>query len=67
MTDLPDTHPLAQYSRGQITRQVAIEQLKIRDYAGLLLALGDADLPMPMPSEAQIEQEVVTFRMLMRT
>ena len=66
MTDLPDTHPLVQFSRGQISRQVAIDQLKIRDYATLLVALGDADLPMPMPSEEQIAQEVDTFRKLMR-
>jgi len=67
MTDLPDTHPLVQYSRGQISRQVAIQALKIRDYAELLVALGDANLPMPMPSDEQIEKEVVTFRMLMRS
>ena len=67
MTDLPDTHPLVRFSRGQISRQTAIEQLGIRDYATLLVALGDADLPMPMPSEEQIEAEVATFRMLMRT
>ncbi len=67
MTDLPDTHPIVLYSRGQISRQVAIDQLKIRDYATLLVALGDADLPMPVPSDEQIEQEVATFRMLMRT
>lgn len=67
MNDLPDTHPLVRFSRGQITRQVAIEQLQIRDYAEHLVALGDADLSMPMPSEEQIEQEVATFSMLMRT
>ena len=67
MTDLPDTHPLLMYSRRQITRQVAIDQLEIRDYAELLVALGDADIPMPMPSDEQIEQEVATFQMLSRT
>ncbi len=67
MTDLPDTHPLVLYSRGQISRQVAIDDLKIRDYAELLVALGDADLPIPMPSEEQIEQEVAVFREMMRT
>jgi hypothetical protein len=67
MTDLPDTLLLFQYSRGQITRQIAIDGLTIRDYAELLVALGNADLPMPMPSEEQIENEVATFSMLMRT
>jgi len=64
MTDLPDTHPLVRFSRGQISRQVAIEQLHVRDYAELLVALGDADLSMPMPPDEQIEREVETFRML---
>lgn len=67
MTVLPDTHPLVLYSRGQITRQVAVDRMKFRDYATLLVALGDADLPMPMPSDEQIEKEVETFRVLMRT
>lgn len=67
MIELPDTHPLIMYSRGQISRQVAIRALKIRDYAELLVALGDADLPIPMPSEEQIAAEVETFREMMRT
>jgi len=67
MTDLPNTHPLVRYSRGQISRQVAIQRLKVRDYATLLVALGDADLPMPIPSDEQIKKEVETFRMMMRT
>lgn len=67
MTDLPDAHPLVLYATGQMTRHVAIQRLKVRDYAELLVALGDADLPMPMPSDEQIEQEVETFRAMMRT
>lgn len=67
MTDLPDTHPLVQFSRGQISRQVSIDRLRFRDYATLLVALGDADLPIPMPTDEQIEREVETFRMLMRS
>ncbi|WP_054158979.1 hypothetical protein [Rhizobium sp. AAP43] len=67
MTDLPDTHPLVLYSRGQISRHVAIGRMKFRDYATLLVALGEADLPMPMPSDAQIQSEVDTFRKLMRS
>ncbi|MBY3594182.1 hypothetical protein HJA87_30600 [Rhizobium bangladeshense] len=67
MTDLPDNHPLVLYSSGQISRQVAIDRMKFRDYATLLVALGDADLPMPMPSEEQIEKEVAVFQQLMRT
>jgi hypothetical protein len=67
MTALPDTHPLVQYSRGQISSRLAVARLKVRDHAELLVALGDHDLPMPMPSEDQIAAEVETFRMMMRT
>ncbi|MBY3044859.1 hypothetical protein [Rhizobium leguminosarum] len=67
MAELPDTHPLALYSRGQISRQVAIDRMKFQDYATLLVALGEADLPMPMPSKEQIAVEVDTFRMLIRS
>lgn len=67
MTDLPDTHPLVLYSRGQISRHVAIDRMHYRDYATLLVALGEADLPMPMPSDEQIAAEVETFRLLMRS
>lgn len=66
MTDLPDTHPLVLYSHRQISGQVAIDRMHYRDYATLLVALGEADLPMPMPSDEQIEKEVETFGMLMR-
>ena len=67
MTGVPDTHPLVLYSRGQISRQVAIDRMHYRDYATLLVALGEADLPMPMPSYEQTAVEVETFRKLMRS
>lgn len=64
---LPDDHPLVLYSRGQISRHAAIQALHIRDYGALLVALGDHGLPMPMPTEAEIEDQVETFRTLMRS
>lgn len=67
MTSLPETHPLVLFSRGQISRQVAIRALQVRDYAELLVPLGDADLPMPMPTDAEIVEQVATFRVLMRS
>lgn len=67
MTGLSENHPLVKYSRGQISRQVAMDDLKIRDYAELLVCLGNADLPMPMPSEEQIAAEASVFRKMMRT
>lgn len=67
MSDFPDTHPLVLYSRSQISRHAAIDRMRFRDYATLLVALGEADLPMPMPSDGQIKSEVDTFQKLMRS
>lgn len=41
--------PLMAYSQGRLSRADAIRLLGLRDYADLLVALGDADLPMPLP------------------
>ncbi|WP_191969533.1 hypothetical protein [Neorhizobium galegae] len=43
------------------------QQLKYIPFDDDADTLGDADLPMPRPSDEQIEQGVATFRMLMRT
>jgi len=64
--ELPDHHPLVLYSRGEISRQVAIRVLKIRDYAELLVYLSDAGLPMPMSPESEIEEQAATMAMLFR-
>jgi len=58
--------PLCAYSRGLLTRRDAIDLLGLRDYASLLVALGDADLPMPMPPVAEIEQQAALFERLWR-
>ncbi|WP_165418618.1 hypothetical protein [Rhizobium ruizarguesonis] len=52
--NLPITHPLVLYSRGQISSAVGVRSLKIRDHAALLVYLGDAGLPIPMPLGAEI-------------
>ena len=44
--------PLLAYSQGRLARNEAIRRLGLRDYAELLVALGDADLPLPLPSTA---------------
>lgn len=64
---LADAHPLALYSRGQISSAVAVRSLQIRDHAELLVYLGDADLSIPMPSDEEIAAEVETFKTIMRT
>ncbi|OLP62265.1 hypothetical protein BJF93_18795 [Xaviernesmea oryzae] len=58
-TPLAEQDPLLAYSKGLIARREAIDLLELRDYADLLVALGDADLPMPpMPD---VEQQAATF------
>lgn len=67
MIQLPATHPLVLYSRGQISSAVAVRSLKIRDHAELLVYLGDAGLSIPMPSDQEIARQVETFKAIMRT
>lgn len=55
---------LIEFFHGRITKEQAIESLGMRDYAQLLVALGDSDLPMPTIPNAQIEQQVETFSRL---
>ena len=56
--------PLVAYSRGLLARNEAIRLLGLRDYAQLLVALGDADLPMPTPPPHEIENQAATFARL---
>ena len=53
--------PLVSYSRGVLARDEAIRLLGLRDYAELLISLGDADLPMPLPPLHEIENQAATF------
>jgi plasmid stability protein len=52
---------LLAYSQGKLGRDDAIDLLGLRDYAALLVALGDADLPMPLPPAHEVENQVATF------
>ena len=49
------------FSRGLLTKEQAVEYSGFRDYAELLVALGDADLPLPALSKAEIDKQVSTF------
>ena len=53
--------PLLAYSQGLLSRRETIRRLGLRDYADLLVALGDADLRMPLPPAEEIERQAVTF------
>lgn len=59
--DVITSDPLVSYSRGMLAREEAINLLNLRDYAELLVALGDADLPMPIPPPHEVENQVSTF------
>jgi hypothetical protein len=53
--------PLLAYSQGRLARNEAIRLFGLRDYAELLVAFGDADLPMPLPARQKIEDQVAIF------
>lgn len=59
-------HVLEAFSNGLISRREAIEALKLRDYAQLLVAQGDANLPMPLPPEEDIEEQAQTLVRLLQ-
>ncbi|MBK1836840.1 hypothetical protein JHL17_05385 [Azospirillum sp. YIM B02556] len=54
-------NPLLAYSQGRLARSDAVQRLGLRDYAGLLVALGDAALPIPLPSPRDVENQVTAF------
>jgi plasmid stability protein len=56
--------PLLAYSQGRLARNEAIRLLGLRDYAELLVALGNADLPLPLPPPHDVENQAVTFAKL---
>lgn len=56
--------PLLAYSQGRLSRSDAIRLLGLRDHADLLVSLGDADLPMPLPTPHEVENQAVTFAKL---
>lgn len=53
--------PLLAYSRGLLSREHAIRQTGLRDYAELLVALGDAGLSLPLPPEDEIDRQAADF------
>lgn len=57
---------LTQYSGGKLSSRVAAELLGLRDSADLLIALGDAGLPMPQPSAEEVKEQAKTFSTLFR-
>jgi hypothetical protein len=58
---------LLAYSRGRIGQRDAVDALEMRDSTELLVALGDANLPMPMPAEDEIERQADSFVNMMKS
>jgi hypothetical protein len=54
-------NPLLAYSQGRLDRHEAVRLLGLRDYAQLLVALGDAGLAMPEHPAVEIEEQAETF------
>jgi hypothetical protein len=48
---------LVLFSKGLITKEEAIDKLGLHDYAELLVALGDADLPLFVLPGDEIEKQ----------
>ena len=59
--DRTEEDTLQAYATGMIARDEAIRRTGVRDYADLLVALGNAGLSPPRPPEHQIENEAATF------
>jgi hypothetical protein len=58
---------LLAYSNGRIRQRDAVEALQMRDSTELLVALGDKNLPMPMPPADEIERQAGTFVKFMKS
>ena len=56
--------PLLAFSQGKMTKEAAMEKLGLRDYAGLLVALGDADLPLPALPDDELDRQADVFAAL---
>lgn len=56
--------PLLAYSQGLISQREAVRRLGLRDSADLLVALGDAGLPLPLPPEEELKEQATTFGQL---
>lgn len=52
---------LEQFALGLVTKEHAVEALRLRDYSELLTALGAAGFPLPTISEREMRDQVKTF------
>mgnify|MGYP000984615517 FL=1 len=52
---------LRNYSEGRLSSGEALQVLRLRDHAGLLVALGDAGFPLPSQHQALVDADAKTF------
>ncbi|WP_262265529.1 hypothetical protein [Microvirga yunnanensis] len=57
---------LQAYADGRATKERAVEVLGLRDYAELLVWLGDAGIQPPRLPDAEIEEQAETFAQIWR-
>ena len=65
-TDDPKPDALLAFSKGLVSRADTLEAVGLRDYAELLVTLGEHALVPPRPPEHQIQNEAVTFERVWR-
>ena len=58
--------PLMAFSQGRMTKEQAVKDLGLRDYAELLVRLGEADLPLPGLPAHEIQNQATTFARIWR-
>lgn len=64
--DDASSDPLMAFSQGKITKEQAVRLLGLRDYSELLVALGEADLPLPMLPRHEIDNQAAAFARIWR-
>ncbi|GAA3977508.1 hypothetical protein [Allohahella marinimesophila] len=52
------------FSLGKLSKEKAIEALGLRDYAQLLVLMGESDLPLPKRPSDNLDQQVEIFEQL---
>ncbi len=66
VTEFNDDDPLLRFSRGLLTKEQAVAEAGLRDYAELLVTMGNADLPIPSLPRKDIDRQVKEFTGLWR-
>lgn len=62
----PSNNPLVAFSEGRMSKEAAIRALGLRDYAQLLIRLGEHGLPLPKLPAHEVEAMADSFARLWR-